>query len=78
MLSTKEGRKNGSEVESNVYLLHPAVSAKDRGVYMDATLSFDEPITSVTSSCLSSLSSSFLFDYDSFFSSSFVCSGGNS
>ena len=32
------------------------VSAKDLGVYMDPTLSFDEHITSVTSSCLSSLS----------------------
>ena len=38
--------------------LRPVVSAKDLGVYMDATLSFDEHITSVTSanSCLSSLS----------------------
>ena len=36
--------------------LHLAVSAKDLGVYMDAMLSFDEHITSVTSSCLSSLS----------------------
>ena len=36
--------------------LSPVVSAKDLGVYMDATLSFDEHITSVTSSCLSSLS----------------------
>ena len=36
--------------------LRPVVSAKDLGVYMDATLSFDERITSVTSSCLSSLS----------------------
>ena len=35
--------------------LRPVVSAKDVGVYMDATLSFDEHITSVTSSCLSSL-----------------------
>ena len=35
--------------------LRPVVSAKDLGVYMDATLSFDEHITSVTSSCLSSL-----------------------
>ena len=36
--------------------LRPVVSAKDLGVYMDATLSFDEHITSVTSSCLSSSS----------------------
>ena len=38
--------------------LRPVVSAKDLGVYMDATLSFDEHITSATStnSCLSSLS----------------------
>ena len=36
--------------------LRPVVSAKDLGVYMDATLCFDEHITSVTSSCLSSLS----------------------
>ena len=36
--------------------LRPVVSARDLGVYMDATLSFDEHITSVTSSCLSSLS----------------------
>ena len=36
--------------------LRPVVSAKDLGVYMDATLRFDEHITSVTSSCLSSLS----------------------
>ena len=36
--------------------LRPVVSAKDLGAYMDATLSFDEHITSVTSSCLSSLS----------------------
>ena len=36
--------------------LRPVVSAKDLGVYMEATLSFDEHITSVTSSCLSSLS----------------------
>ena len=36
--------------------LRPVVSAKDLGVYMDATLSFDEHITRVTSSCLSSLS----------------------
>ena len=36
--------------------LCPVVSARDLGVYMDATLSFDEHITSVTSSCLSSLS----------------------
>ena len=35
--------------------LSPVVSAKDLGVYMDAALSFDEHITSVTS-CLSSLS----------------------
>ena len=35
----------------------PVVSAKDLGVYVDATLSFDDAhITSVTSSCLSSLS----------------------
>ena len=33
-----------------------AVSAKDLGVYMDATRSFDEHITSITSSCLSTLS----------------------
>ena len=32
------------------------VSAKDLGVYMDATMSFDEHITSITSSRLSSLS----------------------
>ena len=32
------------------------VSAKDLGVYIDATMSFDEHITSITSSCLSSLS----------------------
>ena len=36
--------------------LRPVVSAKDLGVYMDAALSFDEHITSVTFSCLSSLS----------------------
>ena len=36
--------------------LRPVVSAKDLGVHMDATLSFDERVTSVTSSCLSSLS----------------------
>ena len=36
--------------------LRRIVSAKDLGVYMDTTLSFDEHITSVTSSCLSSLS----------------------
>ena len=36
--------------------LHPVVSAKDLGVYMDSTLSLDEHMTSVTSSCLSSLS----------------------
>ena len=36
--------------------LRPVVSAKDLGVYMDATLSFDEHITSVTFFCLSSLS----------------------
>ena len=36
--------------------LRPGVSAKDREVYMDVTLSFDERIISVTSSCLSSLS----------------------
>ena len=36
--------------------LCPVVSARDLGVYMDTTLSFDEHITSVTSSCLSSLS----------------------
>ena len=36
--------------------LRPVVSAKDLGVYMDSTLSFNEHITSVTSSCLSSLS----------------------
>ena len=35
--------------------LRPAVSARDFRVYMDATLSFDEHITSVTSFCLSSL-----------------------
>ena len=34
----------------------PVVSAKDLGVYMDATLSLNEHITSVTSSCLSILS----------------------
>ena len=32
------------------------VSVKDLGVHMDATMSFDEHITSITSSCLSSLS----------------------
>ena len=32
------------------------VSVKDLGVHMDATISFDEHITSITSSCLSSLS----------------------
>ena len=31
------------------------VSVKDLGVHMDATMSFDEHITSITSSCLSSL-----------------------
>ena len=36
--------------------LRPVVSAKDLGVYMDATLSFDKHITSVTSSRLSSVS----------------------
>ena len=36
--------------------LRPFVSAKDLGVNMDATLSFDEHVTSVTFSCLSSLS----------------------
>ena len=36
--------------------LRPVVSAKDLGVNMDATLSFDEHVTSLTSSCLSSLS----------------------
>ena len=35
--------------------LRPVVSARDLGVYMDATLSFDEHITSVNP-CLSSLS----------------------
>ena len=35
--------------------LRPVVSTRDLGVYMDATLSFYEHITSVTSSCLSSL-----------------------
>ena len=34
----------------------PVVSARDLGVFMVATFSFDEHITSVTSSCLSSLS----------------------
>ena len=32
------------------------VSVKDLGVHMDATMSFHEHITSITSSCLSSLS----------------------
>ena len=32
------------------------VSVKDLGVHMDATISFDEHITSITSSCSSSLS----------------------
>ena len=31
--------------------LRPVVSAKDLGVYMDATLSFDEHITSVNQCC---------------------------
>ena len=32
------------------------VSVKDLGVHMDTSMSFDEHITSITSSCLSSLS----------------------
>ena len=35
--------------------LSPDPSAKDLGVHMDATLSFDDHIKSISSSCLSSL-----------------------
>ena len=47
-----------ADLDLHVTLLGKVVSAKDLGVYMDATLSFDEHITSATStnSCLSSLS----------------------
>ena len=61
LIGTRQMLKNTpADLDLHVTLLgkelRPVVSARDLGVYMDATLSFDEHITSVTSFCLSSLS----------------------
>ena len=59
LIGTRQIQNTPTDLDLHVTLLgkelRPVVSARDLGVYMDATLSFDEHITSVTS-CLSSRS----------------------